>query len=110
MRGADNAEVATVQGRDGGGAVALGDRYDDCVSGAQGQVGVAFHELRCPADIGLDHRHQVVHAISDIAKKVDFSLDAGSTDQHVANLSEQRLGKQQRAGEGLQEFSALLMT
>jgi len=36
MGGADNAEVAAVQGSDGGGAVPLGDRYHHCVCGAQG--------------------------------------------------------------------------
>jgi hypothetical protein len=87
MRGTDNAEMAAVQGSDGGGAVPLGDRDDDCVCGAQGQVGVAFHELRRSADVGLNHRYQVVHAVGDIAKEADLSLDAGATGQHVADLS-----------------------
>jgi hypothetical protein len=39
MRGTDNAEVAAVQGSDGGGAVPLGDRDDDCVCGAQAADG-----------------------------------------------------------------------
>jgi hypothetical protein len=35
VRGAHDAEVAVIEGSDGGRAVALGDRDNDCVSGAQ---------------------------------------------------------------------------
>lgn len=48
-----------------------------------------------------------VDAVSRVAQEVGFSLGPGATEEHVADLCQERCGQQQWARDGLEQVDAM---
>lgn len=105
MPRADDAEVASIEGRDLGAAKAFGGGYDGGVDGAEREVAVAGDEFGDPQRVGgvegLDDE-----VGGEIAEEARLGLPAEACAEQITNLGDDEGGDDQRAGVGFQQLQA----
>lgn len=104
--GPNHAEVAAVEGGDGGDAKAFRGRDDGRVHRAQGQAPVSGDEFGDPEPVGGAHRLDRERAAGEVTEEAHLGVGAQPGRDQVRDLGDHQLGDYQRPRMRLQELAA----
>lgn len=109
MSGTYQTEVAVVERGDVNCAVLFGNRDNERVRSTQRKRSVLLDKISGPGRVGWGNSHQQIDTVRYVAQEIRFGLGPSTAVEHVSNLGEERLRKQERSGEVLEEIGTTLM-
>lgn len=98
MAGANDGEVAPIEGRDGADAQAFGQRDDGCVRGAEGHVEVAAGQLGDAGEVWAAQFGEAKAAGGKVLEEPDLGVGASLGLQQIGGLRDDGGGDEALAG------------